>query len=91
MLERTIIVVAVALLVSVLVSKVSDRFGIPALLLFLIIGMLAGSDGPGGLHFDDPALAQSVGVVSLVLILFSGGLDTEWKAVRPVMRESLLL
>jgi len=91
MLERTIIAVSVALLVSVLVSKVSDRFGIPALLLFLVVGMFAGSDGPGGIHFDDPALAQSIGVVALVLILFSGGLDTEWKAVRPVMRESLLL
>ncbi len=91
MLERTIIAVAVVLFISVVVSKISDRFGIPVLLLFLIIGMLAGSDGPGGFHFDDPALAQSIGVVSLVLILFSGGLDTEWKAVRPVMRESLLL
>lgn len=91
MLERATIAVGVALLISVLVSKVSDRFGIPALLLFLILGMLAGSDGPGGIHFDDPALAQTISVVALVLILFSGGLDTEWKAVRPVLRESLIL
>jgi len=83
--------VGLALLISVLVSKISDRYGIPALLLFLVLGMLAGSDGPGGIYFDDPAIAQSVGVVALVLILFSGGLDTEWQSVRPVVKESLTL
>jgi len=82
---------AILLLVSVLASKVSDRFGVPALLLFLLLGMLAGSDGPGGIYFDDPAVAQFIGVLALVLILFSGGLDTEWSAVRPVLKEGLLL
>jgi potassium/hydrogen antiporter len=71
------------LLVSVLVSKISDRSGIPALLLFLSIGMLAGSDGPGGIYFDDPNLTQFIGIVALNLILFAGGLDTQWKDVRP--------
>lgn len=82
---------SVLLLVSVLVSKISDRFGIPALLLFLILGMLAGSEGPGGIYFDDPAIAQFVGVCALILILFSGGLSTEWDQVRPVVKEGLLL
>lgn len=82
---------SVLLLISVLASKVSDRFGVPALLLFLILGMLAGSDGPGGIYFDDPARAQFIGVIALVLILFAGGLDTEWKHVRPVLKEGLLL
>lgn len=82
---------AILLLISVLVSKISDRFGVPALLLFLVLGMLAGSDGPGGIYFDDPALAQSVGIIALVLILFFGGLSTEWKQVRPVAKESFLL
>jgi len=91
-MNETILVGAAALLlICVLVSKVSDRFGVPALLLFLILGMLAGSDGPGGIYFDDPALAQSVGIIALVLILFSGGLDTEWSHVRPVLKEGLLL
>jgi cell volume regulation protein A len=89
--EWIIIGVALLLLTSVLVSKISDRFGIPALLLFLILGMLAGSDGPGGIYFDDPGLAQSIGVVALVLILFSGGLDTEWTQVKPVLKEGMLL
>ncbi len=79
------------LLVSVLVSKISDRFGIPTLLLFLMLGMLAGSDGIGGIYFDNPAQAQFIGVIALVLILFSGGLDTEWNQVRTVLREGLLL
>ena len=79
------------LLISVLVSKISDRFGIPALLLFLIVGMLAGSEGPGGIYFDDPALAQFISISALILILFSGGLDTEWEDIRPVLKEGALL
>ena len=67
---------------SVIASKASGRLGVPALLLFLVIGMLAGSDGPGGIHFDNPWLAQSLGVVALTFILFAGGMDTEWPSVR---------
>ena len=89
--EYVLIGTSILLLISVLVSKISDRFGVPALLLFLILGMLAGSDGPGGIYFDDPALAQFIGVIALVLILFSGGLDTEWNSIRPVIKEGLLL
>ncbi len=82
---------AVLLLVSVLASKISDRLGVPSLLIFLGLGMLAGSEGIGGIHFDDPSVAQFIGVVALVLILFSGGLDTEWKVVRHVIGEGILL
>ncbi len=83
--------VATLLLASVLASKISDRYGIPALLLFLALGMLAGSEGPGGIYFDDPGVAQAVGVTALMLILFAGGLGTDWREVRPVLRESLVL
>lgn len=89
--EYILIAAAVLLLSSVLASKVSDRFGVPALLLFLAVGMLAGSDGPGGIYFDDAALAQGIGVSALALILFSGGLDTNWASVRPVLREGAAL
>ncbi len=89
--EYVLIGASILLLISVLVSKISDRFGVPALLLFLILGMLAGSDGFGGIYFDDPALAQFIGIIALVLILFSGGLGTEWNEVRPVLKEGLLL
>lgn len=79
------------LLLSVLVSKVSDRFGIPSLLLFLALGMLAGSDGPGGIYFDDAALAQFIGILALNLILFAGGLETDWQDIRPVLKEGVIL
>ncbi|NUQ83778.1 MAG: potassium/proton antiporter [Anaerolineales bacterium] len=83
--------VASLLLLSVFASKVSDRFGIPALLLFLALGMLAGADGPGGIYFDDPALSQFIGIIALNLILFAGGLETEWKDIRPVLKEGIAL
>lgn len=82
---------AALVLVGVVASKLSARSGIPALLLFLAIGMLAGSDGPGGVGFDDFDLAQSLGIVALAFILFDGGLSTEWASVRPVVRDGLIL
>jgi cell volume regulation protein A len=50
--------------------------------------MLAGSDGPGGFYFNDPGLAQTIGIIALILILFSGGLDTSWPRVRPVLKSA---
>ncbi|MDX2078629.1 MAG: potassium/proton antiporter [bacterium] len=73
------------LCLAILASKFASYSGVPALLLFLGIGMLAGSDGLGGIHFDYPDIAHSIGVVALVLILFSGGLDTHWAEIKPVM------
>ncbi|MCS7260336.1 MAG: potassium/proton antiporter [Anaerolineae bacterium] len=90
-IELIILIGALLLLLSVLASRASHRLGIPALLVFLVIGMLAGSDGPGGIHFDDPWLAQFLGSVALAYILFAGGLDTNWAVVRPVWRQSALL
>jgi len=78
-------------LASVIASKVSERFGIPILLLFLAIGMLAGSEGIGGIYFDDPSLTQYISITALVIILFSGGLDTRWKMVQPVLKDGLIL
>jgi len=86
-----IIAAAGFLLASVLASKASSRIGVPALLLFLAIGMLAGSDGPGGIAFDDAPLAQALGVVALAFILFAGGLDTRWDDVRPVAAPAVAL
>lgn len=82
---------AVLILLGVMASKVSDRLGVPAVLLFLVIGMLAGSEGIGGIEFDDFEVAQAIGVVALAFILFAGGLDTEWRSVRPVVGRGVLL
>jgi cell volume regulation protein A len=90
-IEHILLAGAVLLLLSVLASKASAKMGVPALLLFLVVGMLAGSDGPGGIYFDNAGVAQSLGVVALALILFSGGLDTEWSSVRLVMWPALAL
>jgi cell volume regulation protein A len=89
--EYIFVAAAILLLLSILASKTSGRLGVPALLFFLLIGMLAGSDGPGGIHFDDPWLAQSLGVLALAFILFSGGLDTDWKIVKPVLWKGIAL
>jgi len=79
------------IILSILTIKLSNRFGIPSLVLFLAIGMLAGSDGLGGITFDNPDLVRSLGITALVLILFSGGLDTEWAAIRPIVWQGLSL
>lgn len=89
--ERIILVASTLLLLSIIASKASWRLGIPSLLVFLAVGMLAGSDGLGGIAFDDPHLTQLLGVVALALILFSGGLGTRWETVRPVFWSGLAL
>jgi cell volume regulation protein A len=90
-IEVLILVSSILLLLSILASKASDKIGVPALLLFLIVGMLAGSEGPGGIEFDNPWLAQSLGVTALSFILFAGGLDTDWSSIRPVLWKGLSL
>ena len=79
------------LLISVFASKVANKFGIPALLLFLFIGMLAGSEGIGGLSFENYNLAKTIGDLALIFILFTGGLETEWKSIRPVLVQGLIM
>ncbi|KAA3648999.1 MAG: potassium/proton antiporter [Proteobacteria bacterium] len=90
-IENILLVGSILLFISIVAGKTSYRFGVPTLLLFLAIGMLAGSEGIGGIHFDDPKAAQFIGIVSLNFILFSGGLSTHWSAVKPILREGLVL
>lgn len=90
-IENILLVGSILLLISIIVGKTSYKFGVPTLLLFLVIGMLAGSDGIVGIKFDDPKLAQFIGVVSLNFILFSGGLDTNWNTVKPILKEGIVL
>lgn len=84
-IENILLGASILLILSIIASKASRELGIPALLLFLAIGMLAGSDGPGGIYFDDPWLTQLIGIMALTFILFDGGLATEWKVIRPVL------
>lgn len=90
-IEHILLWVAVLIFASVVSSKLSDKLAIPVLLLFLGIGMLAGSEGIGGIHFDNASLAKSVGVVALIFIIFSGGFDTDWKDTRPIIWPGVIL
>jgi cell volume regulation protein A len=86
-----LLVVGAVLGASVLVALASARTGVPVLVAFLALGMLLGSDGPGGIEFDDAELARDVGVVGLALILFEGGLQTSWRRLRGVAVPAALL
>lgn len=89
--EYFILAACVLLALSVLASKASGKMGLPALLIFIFIGMLAGSEGVGGIYFDNAPLAKAAGVLALAIILYSGGLSTDIKAVRPSIKEGLVL
>ncbi len=89
--ENILLFGSLLLFISIIASKTSFKFGIPSLVLFLFVGMLAGSDGPGGIYFNDPAIAQFLGVVALAFILFSGGLDTKWESIKPVLWQGISL
>ena len=88
--ENIFLIGSMLIFVSILFSKTSYKFGVPALLLFLLIGMGVGSDGLG-LRFDDVRQAQDIGTVALVIILFSGGMDTRIRDIRPVLAPGIML
>ena len=82
---------ALLVLAGILSSLVALRFGAPLLLVFLLVGMLAGESGPGGLAFDDVQTAYTVGSIALALILFDGGLRTRFQTFRSVLAPALVL
>ena len=89
-IEHLLLIASIFLLLGIIASKAAARSGVPALLLFLGLGMIAGSDGLG-IPFDSPSIAQGIGTVALAYILFSGGLDTQWREIKPVLRQGLIL
>ncbi|HEV7490444.1 MAG TPA: potassium/proton antiporter [Rhodanobacteraceae bacterium] len=82
---------AALVLAGIVSSLLARRFGAPLLLVFLVIGMLAGVDGPGGIRFDDYELTYRLGSFALAVILFDGGLRTRREAFRGVLAPTLLL
>ncbi len=90
-IENILLIGSLLLFISIIVGKTTYKFGVPTLILFLIIGMLAGSEGIGKINFDDPELAQFIGIVALNFILFSGGLDTNWNSIKPVLWQGITL
>lgn len=89
--EHGLLVVSVLLLLSIIGGKTTSRWGVPTLIFFLLVGILAGSEGIGGIPFDDMHIAQFIGITALNFILFSGGLSTDWHTIRPVLRTGLAL
>jgi cell volume regulation protein A len=86
-----LLLVGVILSASVVAALGAARTGLPVLVLFLAIGMLLGSDGPGGIEFDDAELTQRIGTIGLALILYEGGLQTSWRRLREVAVPAALL
>lgn len=83
--DLSILIAAVIAIVAILSTKLAQRFGLPALILFVAVGVLAGSSGPLGIVFGDYELSMNIGLVALAIILFSGGLDTDMRMLRRVI------
>jgi cell volume regulation protein A len=82
---------SVLLFFSLFWERFSKRFEVPVLFLFLIMGMLVGSNGLGRIHFSDPHSAHLIGMLALAIILFSGGMDAKFREVKPVIFPSVML
>lgn len=88
--ENILLVGSVLIFTSILISKTGYRFGIPTLLLFLLVGMAFGSDGLG-IQFNSASDAQFIGMMALSIILFSGGMDTRYSDIKPALKQGILL
>ncbi len=89
-IEIGLLVISVLFFLSILAGKASSRFGVPALLLFLGVGMIFGSDGLG-LQFENIQVSNTIGTIALCIILFSGGLDTKISEIRPIIAKGIIL
>ena len=88
--ENILLVCSILLFVSIWAGKTGYRFGVPTLLLFLLVGMLFGSDGLG-IQFYNMKAAQFIGMVALSIILFTGGMDTRFQDIKPVLKPGIAL
>ena len=89
--EHRLLLVGGILLLGVVAAMVARRLRLPVLVLFLGLGMFLGSDGPGGIYFDDAQLARSIGIIGLVAILFEGGLTSDWRSARRALVPAISL
>lgn len=90
-IDHIILLAAVLILLGIMSSKLSARLGLPVLVLFLLVGMLAGEDGPGGIVFNNAGAAHALGTLALAMILFDGGLQTPLRAIKKVWRPAATL
>lgn len=90
-IDQIILLAAVLIVFGILSSKLSARIGLPVLVLFLMVGMLAGEEGPGGIAFDNAQIAHALGTLALAVILFDGGLQTPMASIKQVWRPASVL
>jgi potassium/hydrogen antiporter len=90
-MDTPILIGSLLVMAAILSTRLSQRFGVPGLVLFVGIGMLAGSSGPGQIMFDNYTLSYNIGLIALALILFSGGLDTRLRFFRAALVPALTL
>lgn len=90
-MEATLLITAVVILICIFANRISGKFGIPMLLVFIGVGMLFGSDGLVKIPFDDYSLAETGCSVALIFIMFYGGFGTNWHKAKPVAVKSMLL
>ena len=90
-IDNILLIGSMLLFISIIAGKASSRLGVPVLVLFIIVGMIAGSEDIGGISFKNPGVTQFIGIIALCFILFSGGLETDWPCIKPVLRQSVML
>ena len=90
-IDNIILVSAILILLGVISSKLSARVGLPVLVLFLLVGMLAGEDGIAGISFDNAEAAHALGTLALAIILFDGGLQTPTSSIKQVWKPASAL
>ncbi|MBD1574377.1 potassium/proton antiporter [Vibrio sp. S17_S38] len=90
-IDQIILLAAILIILGILSSKLSARLGLPVLVMFLLVGMLAGQDGPGGVAFDNAQIAHSLGSLALAIILFDGGLQTPIASIKQVWKPASVL
>ena len=88
--DNILLIGSILLFVCLMASR-TTKYGIPTLLLFLLVGMLAGADGPGGIQFYDPKISKFIGILALSFILFSGGIETKWGDIKPVLWQGIAM
>lgn len=88
--DNLLLLLSIVIITALFVSQAGYKFGVPSLLLFLAVGMAFGQDGVG-IRFDNFHIAQSVGNIALTVILLAGGMETDFRSIKPVLRQGIIL
>ncbi len=86
-----LLIISVVLILCILLTKVSNRLGVPMLLAFMVLGMVFGSDGLFKIPFDNSVVMENIATIALIFIIFYGGFGTKWSTAKPVLAKSILL